>query len=72
MVSLSTTFFTYDVWRACAPAFQLVRSPPCAGSSVTRLPAGVWRFQLPLSVRFIVVPDVELGGVKSMVPNREP
>src|SRR5690349_4501008 len=72
VVSLSTTFFTYDVCRACAPAFQLVRSPPCAGNSVTRLPAGVWRFQLPLSVRFMVVPEVELGGVRSIVPKREP
>src|SRR5688500_6837531 len=64
--------FTYEVCRACAPRFQLVRSAPCAGSSAVRFPAGVWRFQLPLRVRLIVVPELEPGGVKSKLPNSEP
>ena len=51
---------------------QLVRSPLWAGNSLVSGPAGVWRDQKPLNVTLNVCPVLELGGVKSMLPNSEP
>src|SRR6476620_12716492 len=72
VLSLSTVPFTYAVWLPCTPPLRLVRSPPCDGTSVASWPAGVCRFQNPLNVTLNVCPLLELGGVKSRLPNTEP
>src|SRR5258705_13026618 len=63
---------TYAVCVPVTPPFQLVRSPLCAGNSLVSGPAGVWRDQLPLKVTLKVCPLLELGGVKSRLPNSDP
>ena len=49
-VSVRMPEVKYAECRAPIPPFQLVRSPLCAGSSVTDPVAGVVRFHEPLAV----------------------
>jgi hypothetical protein len=59
-------------WRAWAPAVHPVRSPACAGNSLSSDDAGVCRFQPALSVRFTLCPELLDGGVRSSAASTDP
>src|SRR5215510_11950772 len=52
--------------------FQLVRSPVDDDSCVALAPTAFWRARLPMNVSPWELPLVELGGVRSMLPNSRP
>src|SRR5215510_16068747 len=54
------------------PPLQFVRSPLADASAVGLAPTAFCRDQLPLNVSPYELPLVELGGLRSTLPNNDP